>query len=63
MLTAAVLLTLLGLNVSVIGLVEVPRSASYLIAELFALIFILNAVHAAAFALLERRALGGRSFP
>jgi hypothetical protein len=63
LLTTAVLLTLLGLNVSVIGLVEVPRSASYLIAELFALILILSAVYAAAFALLERRALGGRSFP
>ena len=63
LLTATVLLTLLGLNVSVIGLVEVPRSASYLIAELFALIFILSAVYAAAFALLERRALGGRSSP
>jgi hypothetical protein len=63
LLTAAVLLTLLGLNVSVIGLVEIPHSSSYLIGELFALIFILSAVYAAAFALLERRALGGRSFP
>jgi hypothetical protein len=63
LLTTVVLLALLGLNVSVIGLVEVPRSASYLIAELFALIFILSAVYAAAFALLERRALGGWSSP
>ncbi len=57
LLTSAALLALLGLNVSVIGLVEVPRAAWHLIVELFALIFILDAVYVAAFAGLERRTL------
>jgi hypothetical protein len=53
--TCTVLVLLLGLNVSVIGLVEVPRSSIYLIVELFGLIFALNAVFAVALAGLEWR--------
>ena len=65
LLTCSVLLALLGLNVSAIGLVDVPRGSLYLIAELFGLIFILDAVYAAAFTGLEWRTLGtdhGRAY-
>jgi hypothetical protein len=53
LLTCTVLVVLLGLNVSVIGLVDVPRSSIYLIVELFGLILALNAVFAVVFAGLE----------
>ena len=57
LITCTVLLALLGLNVSAIGLVDVPRGSLYLIAELFGLIFILDAVYSVVFAVLEWRAL------
>jgi hypothetical protein len=60
LLTCAVLIALLGLNVSVIGLVFVPRGSGYLIAELFGLIFLLDAAYFAAFLGLERRTLVAR---
>lgn len=63
LLTCSVLLALLGLNVSVIGLVQVPRGSLYLIAELFGLIFVLDAVYAMAFMALEWRTLGGHARP
>lgn len=44
LLTCAILVVLLGLNVSVIGLVSIPRSALYLVAEMFGLILALNLV-------------------
>jgi hypothetical protein len=53
LLTCAVIVLLLGLNVSVIGLVNVPRSSAYLIVELFGLILSLNVVFAVVFSGLE----------
>lgn len=55
LLTCTVLVLLLGLNVSVIGLIAIPRSSLYLIAELFALILTLNLVYVVVFLGLERR--------
>ena len=59
LLTAVVLVALLGLNVSVIGLVDIPTASWYLIAELLGLIVVLAAVFAVVFAALERRRLAG----
>lgn len=59
LLTSAVLVLLLGLNVSVIGLVEVPRSSAYLVAELYGLIVALDAAYVGVFVVLERRWLPG----
>jgi hypothetical protein len=53
LLTCCVLVLLLGLNVSVIGLVEFPRSSIFLIVEMFGLIIALNAVFAVVLAGLE----------
>ena len=53
LITCTVLVTLLGLNVSVIGLVSVPSSSLYLVLELFGLIVVLNAIYAAVFVALE----------
>ncbi len=55
LLTCAVLVLLPGLNVAIIGLVDVPSSAAYLIAEMFALIVALNLVFLGGFLVLERR--------
>jgi hypothetical protein len=49
LLTCAVLVILLGLNVSVIGLVSIPRGAFYLVAEMFGLIVILALVFSVAY--------------
>lgn len=49
LLTCTVLVALLGLNVSAIGLVEIPRSSWFVIAELFGLIAVLNVVYALTF--------------
>jgi hypothetical protein len=57
LLTCVVLVALLGLNVSAIGLVAIPAGSLIVIAELFGLIVVLNAVYAAAFVVLERRRL------
>jgi hypothetical protein len=57
LLTCTVLVLLLGLNVSAIGLVDIPRGSLYLIMELFGLIVALNAVYVAVFIALERRSL------
>jgi hypothetical protein len=48
---------LLGLNVSVIGLVSIPRSSVSIIAELFGLIVALNIVYVLVFIGLERKTL------
>jgi len=53
--------TFLGLNVSVIGLVTIPRSFLYLVAELVGLILSLGSIYAALFSVLERKSLGGPS--
>lgn len=55
--TCLVVVLLLGMNISALGLVEVPLGSLYLIAELFALILLLNLSFLAAFGWLERRAL------
>ncbi len=60
LLTCIILVLLLGLNVSAIGLVDVPRDSLYLIFELFGLIFVLNAVYAVLFIALERKSLLGK---
>ena len=57
LLTWTVLVLLLGLNVSVIGLVHIPRDSLYLVLEMFALILALNVVYAAVFFALERKSL------
>lgn len=56
--TTVVLVVTLGLNVSVIGLVDIPVGSLHLIAELYGLIVVLAAVHTAVFAALEQHALG-----
>jgi hypothetical protein len=53
LLTSTVLVLLLGLNVSVIGLVFIPGSSVYLIVELFGLILALNLVYVVMFVALE----------
>lgn len=57
LLTCVVLVLLLGLNVSVIGLVNIPRGSLYLVLEMFGLIIVLNVVYAAVFTVLERKSL------
>lgn len=51
--TSATVVAFLGLNVSVIGLVEIPRSFLYLVAELIGFILALAGVFAIAFAALN----------
>lgn len=55
--TQAVLVMFLGLNISVLGLVELPVSQAYLVAEVFGLIVALVVVFAGVFVALERRSL------
>lgn len=55
--TCTVLVALLGLNISAIGLVYVPRGSAYLIAELFGLVLVLDGVYALGVMVIERRAL------
>ena len=57
LLTCMGLVTLLGLNVSAIGLVEIPSGSLLVVVELFGLIVVLNAVFVAVFVGLERRGL------
>jgi len=57
LLTCTTLVLLLGLNVSVIGLVSIPRGSWYLVGEMFALILVLNAVLVIVCAGLERKTL------
>lgn len=57
LLTTSVLVLLLGLNVSAIGLVEIPSGSAYLVAELFGLIVALDVVFALGVVALERRVL------
>lgn len=52
--TCVVLVTFLGLNVSALGLVALPRSAAFLVAELLILILVLNLVYMVVFWYLER---------
>lgn len=57
LLTSAVLVLLLGLNVSVIGLVSIPRGSWYLVAEMYGLILVLNGGFVVVFTALERKRL------
>lgn len=59
LLTCTLLVLLLGLNVSVIGLVSIPGNSLYLIAEMFGLILAINAFYVVAFVVLERKSLIG----
>lgn len=61
LLTSSVLVLLLGLNISVLGLVSIPRGSLYLVAEFLALVIVLNAVYAVVFIGLEAGALGANS--
>jgi hypothetical protein len=57
LITCTALVILLGLNVSAIGLIAIPRSSLYLVIELAGLILSLNAVFTAIFAVLEWKIL------
>lgn len=61
LLTCTVLVVLLGLNVSVIGLVDIPRGSQYLVAEMLGLVVFLNVVFAAGFTGLQWQRLSGSS--
>ena len=54
LLTCTVLVALLGLNISAIGLVEIPSGSLVVIAKLFGLIVVLNAVYVIVYLVLER---------
>jgi len=55
LLSWTLLVLLLGLNLSTLGLIAVPRSGWYLMAEFYGLILILNGVYVLTFMVLERR--------
>ena len=57
LLTSMVLVVFLGLNVSIIGLVDIPRDSLYLILELFGLIFSIAFVYTVLFVVFERKSL------
>lgn len=57
LLTCTILILLLGLNVSAIGLVQLPSGTTYLVAELFGFILALDLVYGAGVFWLERRSL------
>lgn len=54
LLTSVLLVGVLGLNVSALGLIEVPAGGLRLVTEFFGLILVLAAVFAGAFTLIER---------
>jgi len=55
LLTSIVLVLLLGLNVSAIGLISIPKGSLYLVAEFLGLIALINMVFVAVFIALEWR--------
>ena len=55
LLTFTVLVATLGLNISILGFVEIPSSSLYLVAELLGLILVLDVVYLAVFAAVEWR--------
>jgi hypothetical protein len=57
LLTSVLLVLLLGHNMFIIGLVDIPRGSLYLVLEMFGLIILLNVVYAAVFVLFERKNL------
>lgn len=58
-LTVIVLVVFLGLNVSAIGLVDIPRDSLYLVAELLGLIVVIDVAFATTFLALEWKRLTG----
>jgi len=63
LLTTSILVLLLGLNISVIGLVSVPLGSFYLILELFGLILAINIVFAMVFYVMERKTFDSVKLP
>lgn len=63
LLTAVILVLLLGHNVFILGLVAIPRGSVYLVLEMFGLILLLNLVYVVLFLLWERRQLGPAAIP
>lgn len=59
LLTCTVVVVLLGLNVSVLGLVHLTRGTFHLLAETFGLILAINLSYAAFFVVLERKLFFG----
>ena len=57
LLTCTVLVFLLGLNVSTIGLINIPRGSLYLVMEMFFLILTLNYVYTAVVVVIRRKYL------
>lgn len=57
LLTTTTLVLLLGLNISALGLVSIPRGSFYLVAEFLGLVVVLGMVYAAAFMVLVRSRL------
>ena len=57
LLTSVILVLLLGHNVFILGLVEIPRGSFYLVLEMFGLILLLNVVYVTAFISLEHKQL------
>ncbi|RME84459.1 MAG: hypothetical protein D6775_05400 [Caldilineae bacterium] len=62
LLTSILLMALLGMNVSIIGLVAIPREGWYVVAEFFGYILLLNAVYAATVTMLESKSFRGSKF-
>lgn len=60
LLTSVLLVLLLGHNVFILGLVDIPRGSLYLVLEMFGLIILLNVVYVAAFMGLEYKQLHSR---
>lgn len=59
LLTAAVLVVILGLNISILGLVAVPRAALGVLGEVFVLLVALGGIYAGVVVLLNRARFGG----
>lgn len=61
LLTSVLLVLLLGHNVFILGLIDIPLGSYVLVLEMFGLILILNAVYVAVFILLERSNLSRKT--
>ena len=57
--TTTALVLFLGLNISILGLVAIPRSAASVLAEVLTLLVALSAVYAAVVIALNRSRFGG----
>ena len=63
LLCCSTLVLVLGLNFSVIGLVDIPLRSAYIVAELLALIAVLNLAYVADLSTLQHRQLSPRPTP